>query len=86
MEWKDTASGTVVSEALDDGKALDVKVKVLHDLVPEPLRADRFIASVIDAVLDRTPIDLHEEVRTRVGQEVPASDAEIVAPDVDSKE
>lgn len=76
VEWQDLDSGAVVLEELEDGKALDVKVIVRHDLVPEPLRADRFLATIIDAVLERTPIDLHEPVRRRLGQEVPATEGE----------
>ena len=38
---------------------------VRDDLVPDDLRADRFIATLINAVLERTPIDMHVEVRER---------------------
>jgi len=36
---------------------------VRDDLVPSDLRADRFLATLIDRVLERTPIDMHIEVR-----------------------
>ncbi len=36
---------------------------VRDDLVPSDLRADRFLATLIDRVLERTPIDMHVEVR-----------------------
>lgn len=38
-------------------------VALRNDLVPEDLRADRFISTLIDAVLARTPIDMHVDVR-----------------------
>jgi hypothetical protein len=39
------------------------RVALREDLVPEDLRAGRFIGKLIDGVLDRTPIDMHVEVR-----------------------
>ena len=38
-------------------------VKVRNDLVPADLRAAAFLPRLIDAVLERTPIDLHVAVR-----------------------
>lgn len=38
-------------------------VRVRNDLVPEDLRADAFLPALIEAVLDRTPIDMHVAVR-----------------------
>jgi hypothetical protein len=42
-----------------------IGVTVRNDLVPEDLRADRFASTLIDAVLERTPIDMHVGVRER---------------------
>lgn len=36
---------------------------ITDDHVPEDLRAGRFLATLIDAVLERTPIDMHVAVR-----------------------
>lgn len=38
-------------------------VTLRNDLVPHDLQADRFVGSLIDAVLARTPIDMHVDVR-----------------------
>lgn len=40
-----------------------VGAAVRDDLVPPDLRANRFLATLIDRVLARTPIDMHVEVR-----------------------
>lgn len=40
-------------------------VVMRNDLVPEDLAAGPFIATLIDGVLTRTPIDMHVEVRER---------------------
>lgn len=40
-------------------------VTIVDELVPEDLRADAFLAALIDGVLDRTPIDMHVAVRER---------------------
>lgn len=73
VEWKDLASGAEIAEEVDDDKAraLNVAVKIRHDLIPEALLPDRFLESMVSAVLDRTPVDLHEEARRRLGEEVP---------------
>jgi len=71
VEWQNPKSGTAVTEELDEGRALDVAVTIRHDLIPPGLRPDHFLASMVAAVLDRTPINLHEEARKRRGQEVP---------------
>jgi hypothetical protein len=49
-EWDDTEFGGVT---------------IRNDPVPDDLRADRFLADLISAVLDRTPIEMHVEVRER---------------------
>lgn len=38
-------------------------VQLRNELVPEDLRADAFLSTLIGAVLDRTPIDMHIAVR-----------------------
>ncbi|MGH9170104.1 MAG: hypothetical protein ACRD0Z_04450 [Acidimicrobiales bacterium] len=40
-------------------------VRLLQDAVPEDLRTDVFIATLIERVLDCTPIEMHVEVRER---------------------
>lgn len=40
-------------------------VRILADVVPDDLSANTFMASLIDAVLSRTPVDMHVEVRQR---------------------
>jgi len=74
VEWTDPASGAVVASELGEGESLDIEVKLRHDLIPDELRPDRFLAAMVRAVLDRTPINLHEEVRRRLGQEVPGDE------------
>ena len=74
VEWQDPQSGEVVKDEDDeDGEAKprEVVVKIRHDLIPENLRPDVFIADMIRTVLDHTPINLHECVRERLGQDVP---------------
>lgn len=41
------------------------KVRILQDVVPEDLSADAFMTTLVDAVLSRTPVDMHVEVRQR---------------------
>lgn len=38
-------------------------VTLRNDVVPDDLQASRFIGTLIDGVLERTPIDMHVEVR-----------------------
>lgn len=71
VEWQDPRSGSALTEELDEGKALDVTVTIRQELIPPALRPDRFLSAMVSAVLDRTPINLHEEARKRRGQEVP---------------
>lgn len=58
-EWDDAAV-----EGDWEGGAFD-GVTIRHDQTPEDLRADRFIADMIEAVLERTPVETHVEVRQR---------------------
>jgi hypothetical protein len=52
-------------------------VALRNDLVPADLQADRFIAALIDCVLERTPIDMHVEVRAaREHRALPIRDAD----------
>lgn len=52
-------------------------VALRNDLVPDDLRADRFIATLIGGVLDRTPIDMHIGVReAREHHSLPIREAE----------
>jgi hypothetical protein len=58
-EWDDSedVGGT------GGGRASDVTIR--NDVTPPDLQADRFLAALIEAVLDRTPIEAHVEVRQR---------------------
>jgi hypothetical protein len=40
-------------------------VRLRHDAVPVDLGAARFLATLVDAVLERTPVEMHVEVRQR---------------------
>ncbi|QKV78063.1 hypothetical protein [Amycolatopsis sp. Hca4] len=40
-------------------------VRVLEDAVPDDLSTNAFMAMLVKAVLDRTPVDMHVEVRQR---------------------
>lgn len=77
VEWQDPKSGAVVVEEVPESEPLEVAVKIRHDLIPEALRPDKFIAAMICKVLDRTPINLHEPVRIRLGQEVPDEEPDL---------
>jgi hypothetical protein len=52
-EWDDAA----------EGQLWPGRLALLHDQVPEDLRADQFLARMIESVLDRTPIEFHVPVR-----------------------
>lgn len=84
VEWTDQ-SGYEVAEELDDGKALDVSVRVRHDLIPTELDPARFLSRMVSGVLDRTPINLHENARKRRGQEVPEEEGVTGAVDDDGQ-
>jgi hypothetical protein len=58
-EWDDGAMSADWEVGVFDG------VTLRQDLTPEDLRADRFIADMIEAVLARTPVETHVEVRQR---------------------
>ncbi|MGH3783472.1 MAG: hypothetical protein ACRDRO_23345 [Pseudonocardiaceae bacterium] len=57
-EW-----GNDVLAADPDGSFDGVTIR--NDVTPPDLQADRFLASMIEAVLDRTPVEAHVEVRER---------------------
>jgi len=40
-------------------------VTLRQDAVADDLRTDAFMAALVDRVLDRTPVDMHVEVRER---------------------
>lgn len=58
-EWDDAAVSGDWGDGVFDG------VTIRHDKTPEDLRADRFIAEMIEAVIARTPVETHVEVRER---------------------
>lgn len=73
-EWIDGNGGRVDAETVVDPSSLRV---VTDDAqVPADLRIDRFLTTMVDAVLARTPIDLHVEVRNRrQGNPLPIEEA-----------
>lgn len=58
-EW---GEGVVATDR--EGDILD-RVIIRNDVTPPDLRADQFLAAIIEAVLDRTPVEAHVEVRER---------------------
>ena len=58
-EWSDVAVGSEPEAEGFDG------VRLRHDVVPADLAPDQFLASLVAAVLDRTPVEFHVEVRER---------------------
>ncbi|MGH3852836.1 MAG: hypothetical protein ACRDR6_04930 [Pseudonocardiaceae bacterium] len=58
-EW---GEGTVTG---DGAGATPERVTIRNDVTPPDLQADQFLASMIEAVLDRTPVEAHVEVRQR---------------------
>lgn len=70
------ATGLIVidyPDAPDDKGKRPIKIR--HDLTPPALAPERFMQTMVEAVLDRTPIDYHIEARRRWGQEAPADDS-----------
>jgi hypothetical protein len=52
-------------------------VALREDAVPDDLRTDAFIATLVDRVLERTPVEMHVEVRQRrEHRELPLDDDE----------
>ncbi len=61
---EDTAAELPTDQIEHDLAALP-RVAVRHDLVPEHLQAGRFLGTMVNRVLDTTPVTLHKEARTR---------------------
>ncbi|MGH3840313.1 MAG: hypothetical protein ACRDS0_02540 [Pseudonocardiaceae bacterium] len=62
------ATCMVIAEWADDQVAASApthRVTIRNDVTPPDLQADQFMAAMIEAVLDRTPIETHVEVRER---------------------
>ena len=61
----DVYDGTclLVAEWSDVDTATGVRLR--HDAVPDDVNAARFLATLVDAVLERTPVEMHVEVRQR---------------------
>jgi len=57
------ATCLVLAEWADPPASATVTIR--NDLVPEDIRADRFLSTLIERVLARTPIDMHVAVRER---------------------
>lgn len=62
-EWIDGSGARVDATTVPDPSAL--RVVTGDTAVPPELRIDRFLTTMVDAVLTRTPVDLHVEVRNR---------------------
>ena len=63
QEWVDVHGNRVDDLSVADPSTL--RVVVDDDPVPADLRIGNFLTTLIDAVLSRTPVDLHVEVRNR---------------------
>jgi hypothetical protein len=70
-EWTNPVSGATVTQEIEGNESIEVKVSIRHDLIPDYLDPARFMHRMVDAVLDRTPIDLHKDARRLRGEEVP---------------
>ncbi|MGH3514933.1 MAG: hypothetical protein ACRDQI_06430 [Pseudonocardiaceae bacterium] len=57
------ATCLLVAEWSDANPAAGVRLR--HDAVPDDLTAAKFLATLVDAVLARTPVEMHVEVRQR---------------------
>lgn len=70
------ATGLVVIDYADEPDADGKRpITIRPDLTPPDLDPARFMRTIVEAVLDRTPIDYHVEARARRGQEVPTDSA-----------
>jgi hypothetical protein len=63
-EWIDP-TGTRIDQAAEGTPVDEVTVRLRQDAVPKQLRVDRFLATLIDRVLTRTPVNIHVGVRER---------------------
>jgi hypothetical protein len=80
-EWIDP-SGTTIDEDAEGRPVEEVTVKLRPDAVPPQLRVDRFLETMIDRVLVRTPVNIHVQVRERRdGTHLPIEEAETGAPE-----
>jgi hypothetical protein len=80
-EWIDP-TGTQIDEAAEGTVPADVSVELRQEAVPEQLRVDRFLATLIDRVLVRTPVNIHVEARQRRdATHLPVDEAETGTPD-----
>lgn len=60
-------------------------VTIRNDLVPDDIKADRFLSTLINRVLERTPIDMHVQVReARERRLLPLTELEEAGPDFDA--
>ena len=58
------ATCVIVADWADrDLRPQPVSVRLVDDIVPPDLRVDRFLKVMVEAVLDRTPVDAHVRVR-----------------------
>lgn len=59
------AGADLPTEQIEHDLSALPRVVVRHDLVPEHLQAGRFMAAMVNRVLDTTPVTLHREARVR---------------------
>lgn len=62
---EEDAEAYLPTEQIEHDLAGLPRVAVRHDLVPEQLQAGRFMAAMVNRVLDTTPVTLHKEARAR---------------------
>lgn len=85
-EWVDPV-GMRIDEAAEGTAVPEVRVRLRHDAVPKQLRIDRFLATMIDRVLVRTPVNIHVGVRERRdNKHLPIEEAETGVRDRDPEE
>jgi hypothetical protein len=81
----DVYDGTclIVAEWSDADPTTGVRLR--HDAVPDDVSAARFLATLVDAVLARTPVEMHVEVRQRrEHRNLPLSEGDTLGTEVDA--
>ncbi|RFA17625.1 hypothetical protein [Subtercola boreus] len=67
LETSETEAETeeVPTSAVEDALANLPRVTLRHETVPEPLQPGRFLAEMINRVIEATPVNRHKEARRR---------------------
>lgn len=74
--WRAWDQPRTITQPSDAENRFD-SVKVRDDVVPGDLQVGRFLETMIAAVLDRTPIDMHVRVRElREHRDLPMNDVD----------